>query len=258
MPSENGNSDHQSKESDSPSPPAGSRFVTTSWTMVLKATDANESDARPALANLCEAYWYPLYAFARRKGHTAADAEDLTQSFFAELLEKDRLAMSDPQRGRFRTFLLSALDNYLKNQHRDAQAQKRGGLKQLLSLDFETAEDKYSQQPFHELTAQKIFDRSWAITLLNQVFNSLQQQYIDSGKAKLFTALRAQIVGDGELSYKEIASSLGMKEGAIKVAVHRLRERYGQQLRLQIAKTVDDPAQVDEELKYLFQAIAQN
>ena len=233
-----------------------SRFATTSWTVVLQAAAKDPNQNSDSLAILCEAYWYPLYAFVRRLGNSPVDAEDLTQSFFAELLAKSTLAKTDPDRGRFRTFLLTSLQNFLKNEHRKTSAIKRGGQHSILSLDFEAAESQYSLEPAHQRTAQKAFDRSWALALLNQVLNSLEQQYNDSGKTKLFDALKSHLVGEASVPYSSLATDLGMKEGAIKVAMHRLRERYGQMLRLQIAKTIEDPAHVDQELRYLFEVLS--
>ncbi len=235
----------------------GSNFATTSWSMVLDAAGSSGSQTTSALANLCQTYWYPLYAFIRRKGYSSSDAEDLTQSFFVELLDRDRLAVTDRGRGRFRTFLLACLDNFLKNQRRHAEAAKRGGGRQILSLDFEAAENQYhGMEPFHEWTPERVFDRTWAMAVLKQVLESLQQQYTDSGKGQLFDALRDHIAGGSSPAYQKVAEELGMKEGAVKVAVHRLRERYGQQLRLQVARTLDEPEQVNEELRYLFEALA--
>lgn len=232
------------------------RFATTSWSVVLQAASDNGTDTDSALSTLCAAYWYPLYAFVRRSGNSPADAEDLTQAFFADLLDKSKLAKTDPSRGRFRTFLLASLQNYLKNEHRKNTAIKRGGQHAILSLDFAAAESQFNLEPWHEQTPQSAFDKNWALALLNHVLNSLEQQYADSGKSDLFLALKGHLVGGDSTPYAEIAAQLGMKEGAIKVGMHRLRERYGQMLRLQIAKTIEDPANVDQELKYLFQVIS--
>ena len=236
--------------------PRVARFATTSWSVVLQAASENDSSNQMALATLCEAYWYPLYAFVRRAGNSPADSEDLTQSFFADLLEKSKLAKSDPSRGRFRTFLLASLENFLKNEHRKNSAAKRGGRHTILSLDFASAESQFQLEPTHEQTPQKAFDKNWALALLNQVLLSLEQQYSDSGKSELFASLKEHLVGNDSTPYSKIAADLGMKEGAIKVAIHRLRERYGQMLRLQIAKTIEDPASVQQELKYLFEVIS--
>ena len=233
------------------------RFATTSWSVVLQAATDNESNNQYALATLCEAYWYPLYAFVRRMGNSAADAEDLTQSFFVELLQKSKLAKSDPSRGRFRTFLLSSLQNYLKNEHRKNSAIKRGGQHSIVSIDFTAAESQYNLEPSHEQTPQRAFDKNWAFAVLNQVLVGLEQQYSDAGKLGIYNALKDHLVGTESAPYSKIADELGMKVGAIKVAIHRLRERYGQMLRLQIAKTIEDPANVDQELRHLFEVISE-
>ncbi len=230
-------------------------FATTSWSMVIKATRENDENAGAALNDLCETYWYPLYAFARRKGHERSAAEDLTQSFFAFLLEKDRLARADENRGRFRTFLLTSFTNFMTNEWRSEQALKRGGGEPVLSLDFETADKKYSVSPGDDITPEKIFERTWAMALLNQTLLQVKEHYHQTGKGELFDEIQVFLVGTSKASYKEIAERLKMREGAIKVAVHRLRERYGEQLRMQIARTLDDPTQVDDELKRLFEAL---
>ena len=231
------------------------RFATTSWTMVVDAA-SDSQDKQKALSQLCESYWYPLYSYARRRGNNVADSEDLTQAFFAHLLSQNRLAAADQSRGRFRTFLLTAMDNFLKNDWRSKQALKRGGDQQILSLDFEDAENRFQNEPATSATPDSAFERNWAIEVLNRVLASVQQQYVDSGKEQLFESLKGNITGDLNLPYDEIAERLNMKTGAVKVAVHRLRERYGQQLRLQIAHTVESPEQVDEELSALFRALS--
>ncbi|MEM7453837.1 MAG: sigma-70 family RNA polymerase sigma factor [Planctomycetota bacterium] len=231
-------------------------FATTSWSMVLQASDPeNPTAAREALANLCEAYWFPLYSFIRRKGNGRDEAEDLTQAFFAELLEKERLNRADRERGRFRTFLLTSLNNFISNDWREKQALKRGGGRTPISFDFDDADQRYTNLPHHELTPEKIFERNWAFALLEQTMANVRSQYEDSGKATLFEELKGVITGQAVLSYEAIAQRLEMKEGAIKVAVHRLRQRYGEQLRMQIARTIDDPANVDVELQALFSAL---
>lgn len=223
--------------------------------MVLEAGDKRSSGVVEALSDLCQAYWYPLYSFVRRKGYDSAQAEDLTQSFFADLLEKDRLHRVEPTRGRFRSFLLTSLANFMKNQWRAENAIKRGGQESIVSIDFQDADARYNQQPTDELTPEKIFDRNWALSVLETSLAAVEQQYQASGKGQLFESLKPLIAGTGPIAYAELAVELGMKEGAIKVAVHRLRQRYADQLRLQIANTVDDPANVDEELQSLFVAL---
>ena len=231
------------------------RFATTSWTLVVDAAGDSQEKQR-ALSQLCESYWYPLYAYARKRGNGAADSEDLTQAFFAELLSQNRLAAADQSRGRFRTFLLTSMDNFLKNDWRTKQTLKRGGGKQTLSLDFEAAENRFQNEPSTSATADRTFERSWAIEVLNRALASVEQQYKGSGKEQLFETLKSNITGDSSLAYEEVAEQLNMKTGAVKVAVHRLRERYSHQLRLQIAQTVESPEQVDEELQSLFKALS--
>ena len=243
--------------SDSEKEPRDSKrtFVTTSWSMVAQAADSESPEAQNALAELCEAYWYPLYAFVRRKGHDRPTAEDLTQAFFAELLEKQQLAVADENRGRFRTFLLAALQNFISNRWRHDQALKRGGEHKVISFDFAFAETQFQNEPIHQSTPQKLFERSWALAVLEKALNGVRQQYEDSGKAIWFEHLKVFLGGGQPRSYRELASELDTTEGAIKVAIHRLRERYGQQLRIQIAKTVDSPDQVDQELALLFESL---
>ena len=237
-------------------PPGKGAFATTSWSMIVQAGDPESPETELALATLCETYWYPLYVFVRSKGHARSSAEDLTQSFFAELLEKNRISVADDQRGRFRTFLLTALNNFMANDWRAQQTQKRGGHLNKISIDFDAAEHRLSNQPAYELTPEKVFDRTWALTLLNEAIESVRSQYVNSGKIELFEALRGALVGEEIATQKEIAERLNMTVGAIKVALHRLRQRYGDQLRLQIARTLDDPTRVDDELTALFSALS--
>ncbi|MFK7768863.1 MAG: RNA polymerase sigma factor [Mariniblastus sp.] len=247
-------------------------FATTSWSMVLDAADARskngqtlsannrESQIREALSQLCQQYWYPLYAFVRRKGFERTQAEDLTQAFFTDLLEKNRLEKAEPARGRFRSFLLASLNNFIANHWRAESAEKRGGGQTVLSIDYEQADSRYRERGSmevvsHEISAEKVFERNWALSILDQTLMAVGEQYDQSGKPELFEALKGFLTGDENLPYADVAQSLGMKEGAIKVAVHRMRQRYGQQLRLQIAKTIEDPDDVDNELQSLFAAL---
>jgi RNA polymerase sigma-70 factor (ECF subfamily) len=213
------------------------------------------SGVSDALSDLCQQYWYPIYAFARRKGFDRSQAEDLTQSFFADLLEKNRLQHAEPSRGSFRSFLLASLSNFIANHWRAENAQKRGGGQTILSIDYEFADNRYAEQPADDLTAEKIFERNWALSILEQTLTAVGKQYEQSGKQELFNSLQCFLTGDDNVSYAGLSETTGMREGALKVAVHRLRQRYGQQLRLQIAKTVQNPADVDSELSSLFQAL---
>jgi RNA polymerase sigma-70 factor (ECF subfamily) len=200
-------------------------------------------------------YWYPLYAYVRRKGHQAAEAQDLTQAFFAELLEKKRFQLADQERGRFRSFLLGSLNNFIANQWRRANTQKRGGGKVLLSFDVDAGEARYRHEPSHELTAERIFERRWAMTLLEQTILRLSDEYARSDKTDLFEALKGHLGQGTTTPYREVAERLGMSETAVKVAAHRMRKRCGQILREEISHTVGDPDAVDAELQQLFAAV---
>ncbi len=232
------------------------RFATTSWSMVVRAADANSMDARRALETLCEGYWYPLYAFVRRKGFSAETAEDLTQAFFAYLLENNSLVSAERERGRFRTFLLCSLGNYLKNHWRAELAQKRGGKFKPVAIDFGKGEARYQQEPSHELTPEHIFDRSWAMTLLGSAIETLQQQYVVAGKGDLFQRLKPYLAGQGSIAYRELAQELKISEGSLKVAVHRMRTRCKDLLRERISETVETSEQIDDEINDLFAIFA--
>jgi len=223
---------------------------------VIAAGDPDAPLAREALATLCDAYWYPLYAYIRRRGHTAEQAQDLTQDLFAYVLERDLFAKADPERGRFRSFLRAVCDRYIAGQRDRQNARKRGGGAPILSFDTVDAEGRYSREPAHELTPERIFDRSWALTLLGRVLDQLRREYDDAGKATTFDELSVVLTGGPESTpYGTIASRLGTNEGAVRVAVHRLRRRYGMLLRGEIAATVDDLAEVDDEIRALFIAL---
>lgn len=230
-------------------------FATTRWTLISAAGRDATPESRRALAELCEAYWYPLYAFLRRKALSPEDAQDVTQAFFAELLEKGRLQMADQRRGRFRAFLLTSLQHFLANHIRDARALKRGGGKVLAGLDFTAGEERYSHEPTCDLTPERIFERRWATALLDQTVARLRDEFAAANKLPLFEELAPFLGGDRGSSYAEIAARLGMSEGAVKVAVHRLRKRCGELLRAEIAQTVATAEEVDDELKALFQAV---
>ena len=230
-------------------------FATTKWTLIATAGRDSTPESRQALAELCAAYWYPLYAFVRRKGNQPAEAQDLTQSFFAELLEKERLQLADQTRGRFRSFLLASLQHFLLNRARDARAAKRGGGKPLLTLDFVQGEERYRREPAHQLTAERIFERRWATELLEKTIVKLREEFASANKLAVFEQLAPHLGGDQGASYEQIATQLGMTEGAIKVAMHRLRKRCRELLRSEIAQTVSTVDDVDEELRTLFRAV---
>jgi RNA polymerase sigma-70 factor (ECF subfamily) len=236
--------------------PSPGHFPTTHWSRVAAAGDPFAPEARDALATLCNAYWYPLYAYIRRQGHTPEQAQDFTQDFFAYLLERDLFAKADPVRGRFRSFLRGVCAHYLADQRDRQRAQKRGGGRVVLSIDATDAESRYTREPAHELTAERIFDRSWALTLLTRVLDQLQREYDDAGRSAIFEGLRGVLTGGPQaVAYATIADRLGMNEGAVRVAVHRLRKRYGVLLRQEIAATVDDPGEIDDEIRALFAAL---
>src|SRR5262245_18159087 len=239
--------------SDSDSGTGRAAFATTHWSVVLEAGESHSPKASDALARLCQTYWYPLYAYVRRKGHDVHDAQDLTQEFFARLLARNYLNVADRNKGKFRSFLLGALEHFLAREWTKARAQKRGGGKAVFSLDEMDAENRYLLEPADQLTADKIFDRRWATTLLDQAMTRLREECAASGKADLFEKTQNHLSGEkGEASYADVAAALNMTEGALKVAVHRLRQRYGELVRAEIAQTVAKPEDLEEELRYLF------
>jgi len=230
-------------------------FATTHWSIVVAAAHGSRPDAQAALATLCETYWYPLYAYVRRCGYESHDAEDLTQEFFARLLDKDYLASVDRSKGKFRSFLLASLRHFLANERDRARARKRGAGQTMLSFDRGEAETRYRLEPSHEVTPEKDFDRQWALTLLGQVLRGLEAEHVASGTQRLFEELKGFLTqAEGACRYAEAACRLGMTQGAAKVAVHRLRRRYRRLLRDEIAQTVAGPREVDEEIRHLFGA----
>ncbi len=232
------------------------KFSTTRWSLVLAAGQGTPSEAHEALSTLCGLYWYPLYAFTRRQGREAEDARDSVQGFFTRLLEKNDLAAVDRQRGRFRSWLLASLKHYLVNEWNRERAQKRGGGQTPISIDGATAEGLYSLELSHDLTPERLYERRWALTLLEHVLASLAAECARLGKQPLFESLRGTLAGDtGQRSYPELARELGMSPGAVKVAAHRLRGRYRELLRTEIAQTVDHPDEVDDEIRLLLAAL---
>jgi RNA polymerase sigma factor (sigma-70 family) len=231
-------------------------FTTTHWSVVLSASDSSSPEADRALGELCEVYWYPLYVYVRRQGYSPEDAKDLTQEFFRRLLEKNYLRAIDRQKGRFRTFLLAAMEHFLAKQWRDSNRLKRGGGHTLLSLDDPSAEARYQVEPGGEATAQHLFERRWALTLIEEALGRLREEFTAARKLSLFEALKPFLSGDrAELTYAEVGARLDMGEGAVKVAVHRLRARYGELVRGEVAKTVADPAEIGGELRYLIEVL---
>lgn len=228
-------------------------FVTTHWSLVLTARDENSSKSSEALEALCRTYWFPLYAFVRRQGRSPHDAQDLTQEFFARLLEKEYLKAATREKGRFRTFLLVALKRFLANDWDRQHAQKRGGAMLVLPIDPELAESRFLAGPARELQPDLLFDRQWALTLLDRTMTKLREEYIATGRARLFELLRGCLTKDeSALSYSEIAARLNLTEPAVKMAVQRLRARYRELLRSEIAHTVASQEEIEEEIRHLF------
>jgi RNA polymerase sigma factor (sigma-70 family) len=234
------------------------RFVTTRWTLVAAAAaDSSDPQRQEALGDLCQAYWPPLYAFLRRRGHSPEDAQDLTQGFFARVLERRDFRAADPARGRFRSFLLSALQHYAINEHERASTVKRGGRVQRLSLDFEEVERTYVLEARHDDSPDRVFNRKWAAISLDRALVRLRDECHTVGKGALADALLPYLTDTGQLpAYRTVAVQLGLTEGATKVAVHRLRQRFGAILRLEIAETVLAPADVDDEVRELIRALS--
>lgn len=231
-------------------------FATTRWTVVLQAGGPTSEGSTQALEQLCRTYWYPLYSFARRSGVSVHDAEDLTQSFFTFLLQKDVVARANRDRGRFRNFLLTAFKNYHANERAHLAAAKRGGGRSIISLEGMQAEERYRHEPRNDLSPEKLYDQKWAASLLEQVLQLLRAEYVALGKAAQFDVLRRVIWGGHqEGGYEALARQVGMSEGAFKVAVHRMRTRFKECLRQEVAQTVATPGEVDDELRHLLSAL---
>jgi RNA polymerase sigma-70 factor (ECF subfamily) len=232
-------------------------FATTHWTVVLAAGRSSTPQSDTALEQLCKTYWFPLYAYVRRRGNTKEDAEDLTQAFFARFLAKNYLAGLSAEHGRFRAFLLASLKHFLINDWKKSQRQKRGGGETLLSLDWQTADTKFQVASTAEPSPDKAFDREWALALLARVIERLQKECEADGKGKLFEQLKIFLTtGKDESAQTKVAKSLGMEEATVRVAIHRLRKRYRQLLRDEISQTLSDSADVDEEMRALFAAFS--
>lgn len=231
-------------------------FFSTRWSLVVTAGDQAGSEARSALQTLCTLYWPPLYAYIRRQGFEVATAEDLTQGFLAMLLERGDLARADPNRGRFRSFLLTAVKHFLINEREREQALKRGGGQAKMSLDFQATESSLRIEPASGETPESLFERQWALMLLDRVRQSLQSEYVSTGRQKLYFQLEGLLTGAGvESKYSAVAADLGVSEVAIKVAAHRIRQRFGELLRQEIAQTVASPDHIDGEIRDLFEAL---
>lgn len=236
--------------------PAAGDFPTTHWSRVIAAGDPGSPSAREALAELCQSYWFPLYAYIRRRGHDPDRAQELTQDLFVRLLEKGVLAAADPTRGRFRSFLRAVCADFLANRRDRENALKRGGGRVIVPMGCDEAEARYAREPAHELTPERIFDRTWALIVLGRVLEQLREDYRLAGQSRTFEVL-SPVLTDGPrvVAYATLAARLGTTDGAVRVAVHRLRRRYGDRLRDEIAATVADPSEVDDEIVALFDAL---
>lgn len=233
-----------------------SQFAMTRWSIVLAAGQWPEgSTAKRAMSELAQIYWFPLYAYLRRKGSSPADAQDLVQGFFTRMLEKDTLISADQTKGKFRSFLLGSLKNFHANVWDASHAQKRGGSQPLLSLDRIDAESRYAIEPVDDMTPERLYEKQWALTVLDQVLKQLQQDYLTRGQSAIFDALEHVLVGGEKPSHAQIATQLNMNESAVKVAAHRLRKRYRELLRQEIAHTVAQGGSVDEEIRELLNSL---
>ena len=248
----------RSESEDGPTGATGQQsFTTTHWSVVLAAGQINTPLAAAALAELCRTYWYPLYAFVRSKGHNPHDAQDLTQAFFARLLEKNYVAQADRERGRFRTYLLAALTNFLADERDKARRLKRGGGREIISFDAASAEERYRLEPADQLDAAKLYERRWVTTLFDKVLARLEEEFRDSDKRELFDGLKSSLLAEESgSSYAQLGERLGLKEDAVKQAVHRMRRRYRELFREEIAQTVDGPGEVEDELKHVFAVLS--
>jgi RNA polymerase sigma-70 factor (ECF subfamily) len=238
-------------------PPRSGRFATTRWSLVLAAGGQSDPRSADALGSLCELYWYPVYAFIRRQGYSAPESADLAQEFFLRVLEKNYFHGLDPARGRFRGFLCASVRHFLSNERDRARSLKRGGTRPPISLDVETAEGRYQLEPPDNLTPEKLFDRRWALILLDRALTRVGADYAEGHKAALFEHLKGFLTGDNAgIPYAEVATVMNMSEGAVKVAVHRLRRHFRDVLVEQIADTVSDPADINAEIAYLLKAVS--
>jgi RNA polymerase sigma factor (sigma-70 family) len=230
--------------------PGSSQFPTTRWTLVVAAGDPHHKEARSALVSLCENYWYPLYAYLRRRGHSADQAQDLTQEFFIRVLEGRYLDRANPEKGRFRSFIMTSLKFFVADEEDRHRARKRGG-GMVVSLELASGEERYQREPAHDETPERIFERRWALSLLDRVVEKLREEFVQHGRPEHFERLKVFLLGQSDAPYAALAQEMNTSEGALKVAIHRLRKRYRELFRQEIADTVADPAEVESELRYL-------
>lgn len=232
-------------------------FKTTRWSMVIRASDLESDAAKRDMEHLCRACWYPIYAFVRRQNYSPEDAQDLAQGFFVHVLENNVLAHADPERGRFRSFLLGALRHFVSNEARKQRTEKRGGKVTFVPLEGESDEERFDREIAHPDSPERLFERNWAENLLQRAVKALEADYEGAGKLHLFKALQPYLAGSANPnSYEELAKELGMSTGTVAVSVFRMRKRYGELLRNEIAQTVDDPADVEHEIRLLLEAVA--
>jgi RNA polymerase sigma factor (sigma-70 family) len=227
-----------------------SQFPTTRWTLVIAAADPQRKEARSALVSLCEGYWYPLYAYVRRRGYPADQAQDLTQDFFIRVLEGRYLDRADPDKGRFRSFLLTSLKFFVADEQDRQRARKRGG-GQLVPFEFSSGEERYQREPAHNETPERIFERRWALSVLDRVVENLRNEFVLHGRPEHFERLKVFLLSKSDAPYAALAREMNTSEGALKVAIHRLRKRYRELFRQEIADTVADPVEVESELRFL-------
>ncbi len=236
--------------------PGSSQFPTTQWSLVVAAGDPHRKEARSALVTLCDNYWYPLYAYLRRRGYAADQAQDLTQEFFTRVVEGRYLDRADPEKGRFRSFILTSLKFFVADQEDRDRAHKRGGGK-VEPVEFSSGEQRYQREPAHGETPERIFERRWALTVLDRVVQRLRTEFVQHGRPENFDRLKVFLLGRSDAPYAALAREMNTSEGALKVAVHRLRKRYRELFRQEIADTVSDPGDVESELRFLAAALTE-
>ena len=235
----------------------GNWFTTTHWSVVLASGQSKTPDAQEALETLCRTYWFPLYAYVRRQGYTPDDAQDLTQTFFARFLAKGAFSQADPERGRFRSFLITALRRFLVSEWRRNRSQKRGGVQPDLGWDIESAEQRFLAESAQPLTPEEAYEKHWALMIVERVLAGLHDEYTTAGDEKLFTQLVGRLWGEADVeSCAELGKRLGLTEGAITQRLHRLRQRCRERLRAEVAHTVTCPEEVEVELRHLMNILS--